>query len=564
MNLLKKSIKPLILIIIAIAIPAIFLNALNIYAKSKADISNKEITIDSNYIMSYLCLYDGEIEKSVSYYKKIIPYVDKKQFYKEYISMLMLSRKYKELEETLHKAITKFPKEKEFYDDFIDVLIINGHFEKALENMKQYKKIFGDNDDLDKKFAILLMKNKEYKNAIKYFKKILEKEDDNPDIYSYIAKCYMQQDELDKALKYAKKAYKLEKSDMSNAILLASIYEKKKEFKKAIKIYKKMPKNSITLSAIGNDYYLSNNNKQAVNYFKKAYQKSSKTKYAFKIIYILMEDESYDSLIAFVEKNQYKLLKDDQIRLIYGLALTKKNNCSKAIDIFSKIGKNSKFEKEALYNQAICYSKIHKTDKALSLLEKKAKTMPEIYYLIADLYVKNNKFQKAIEIIKKHKNRLKNKDGLYFYIADIYYSKIHNRKKAIDYLKKSLKINPKNSTCLNYLGYLYIDENINIDKGIELVKKALIEKPDSPYYLDSLGWGYFKKGQYKKALKFIKRAYNEKDNDIYEDDDFTIELHLAKVYLKLKNDRKAKGILDNILRKSKNNKEAKKLLESIR
>ena len=39
-----------------------------------------------------------------------------------------------------------------------------------------------------------------------------------------------------------------------------------------------------------------------------------------------------------------------------------------------------------------------------------------------------------------------------------------------------------------------------------MIERAVKESPDSGYIVDSLGWGYYKLGQYEKAVPNLERA----------------------------------------------------------
>ena len=58
---------------------------------------------------------------------------------------------------------------------------------------------------------------------------------------------------------------------------------------------------------------------------------------------------------------------------------------------------------------------------------------------------------------------------------------------------------------------------------------AIKLRPEDGYIRDSLGWYYFKVGDYNKALKEIKKAWEKEKTDV------TITLHLALIYQKQKN-----------------------------
>ena len=59
---------------------------------------------------------------------------------------------------------------------------------------------------------------------------------------------------------------------------------------------------------------------------------------------------------------------------------------------------------------------------------------------------------------------------------------------------------------MNYLGYSLIEQNSNLDEALEMIERAVKESPDSGYIVDSLGWGYYKLGQFEKAVPNLERA----------------------------------------------------------
>uniref|UniRef100_A0A832ENR7 Tetratricopeptide repeat protein n=1 Tax=Desulfurella acetivorans TaxID=33002 RepID=A0A832ENR7_DESAE len=164
-----------------------------------------------------------------------------------------------------------------------------------------------------------------------------------------------------------------------------------------------------------------------------------------------------------------------------------------------------------------------------------------------------------ISALKQSTKVLKDKEKIYFYLADVYYDKKHDKQKAIHYLDEALRINPNDPEVLNYLGYLYIDENIDVKAGIEMVQKALRIQPNNPYYLDSLGWGYYKEKRFKLALYYLEKA-----NRLLKKPESTIALHLAKVYDALGYKTKAKKVALKVLKNDPQNKEARLLIERIK
>lgn len=73
-------------------------------------------------------------------------------------------------------------------------------------------------------------------------------------------------------------------------------------------------------------------------------------------------------------------------------------------------------------------------------------------------------------------------------------------------LMKALDLNPNEPDIQNYLGYSWIERGVNLSQGIDLVRRAVEARPDSGAITDSLGWGYYRLGDYKRAVELLERA----------------------------------------------------------
>jgi len=255
-----------------------------------------------------------------------------------------------------------------------------------------------------------------------------------------------------------------------------------------------------------------------------------------------------------------------------GLLCEKQNSLNEAEVYFKKAKKLDPDSESVCLNLAKVYllkGEFKKAEKELKLIKKKFPSNLEAKFLLVLLYIKQNKKEAAeseyeellenihhlrpeeVEIClslanvyldkknyKGAENVLKetlkknpdNEDLLYF-LGYVYYEE-GKVKKAIAIWKKVLKINPNHADSLNSLGYTYAEQGINLKEALVLIKKALKLSPKNGAYLDSLGWVYFKKKEYQKALKYLKKAIKYlEDPVIYE--------HLGDVYFELKDYKKA-------------------------
>ena len=74
-------------------------------------------------------------------------------------------------------------------------------------------------------------------------------------------------------------------------------------------------------------------------------------------------------------------------------------------------------------------------------------------------------------------------------------------------LRAILVRDPNNATALNALGYTLADKPDRIDEAYELIARALELDPEEPAILDSMGWVLFRKGEFERAIDYLKQAY---------------------------------------------------------
>ncbi len=65
---------------------------------------------------------------------------------------------------------------------------------------------------------------------------------------------------------------------------------------------------------------------------------------------------------------------------------------------------------------------------------------------------------------------------------------------------------PDYAPALNYLGYMLAERGEKLDYARTLIEKAVKAKPDNAAYLDSYGWVLYRQGNFKDALKQLKKA----------------------------------------------------------
>jgi len=83
----------------------------------------------------------------------------------------------------------------------------------------------------------------------------------------------------------------------------------------------------------------------------------------------------------------------------------------------------------------------------------------------------------------------------------------------------------------------------NLDKALSLAQMAKEKMPDDPYVSDTLGWIYVKKNAVLSGISQLEDAHKSLSNNP------TITYHLAYAYYKNGELKKAKKLLESILKR---------------
>ncbi|SCX03235.1 Tetratricopeptide repeat-containing protein [Nitrosomonas eutropha] len=79
-------------------------------------------------------------------------------------------------------------------------------------------------------------------------------------------------------------------------------------------------------------------------------------------------------------------------------------------------------------------------------------------------------------------------------------------------LRRLIQLKPDNAHAYNALGYSLAERGEQLPEALALVQKAIELSPDDPYILDSLGWVYYRMGDPRKGIKYIKLAFDTRSD----------------------------------------------------
>ena len=128
---------------------------------------------------------------------------------------------------------------------------------------------------------------------------------------------------------------------------------------------------------------------------------------------------------------------------------------------------------------------------------------------IAELFYKADDFKNSIkyyDLIFQKIKKIEYKHWPLLYSSGIALERGNNWERAEKQFLTALQFVPNNPHVLNYLGYSWIDQGININEALEMIVNAAEQRPEDGYIIDSLGWAYFQIGNYEDAVINLEKA----------------------------------------------------------
>ncbi len=156
---------------------------------------------------------------------------------------------------------------------------------------------------------------------------------------------------------------------------------------------------------------------------------------------------------------------------------------------------------------------------AISAAERALEYNPDsldLYRYIAPTYFQMKQYDKALATYDKALSLVDSTDAatrseLVGGMADVYFEQ-GDTVKAFATYEKSLEIDPLNIGAMNNYAYFLSLSGLDLEKAEKMSAMTIKAYPDNATYLDTYAWILYKKGDYEKALEYIKRAIDNDDS----------------------------------------------------
>ena len=364
----------------------------------------------------------------------------------------------------------------------------------------------------------------------------------------YLGKIYVKQGKVQQAEAAFRRTLELAPDLLEPRFELLKLYKAEGRQEDVVQIYQGIlnqnPNNIRAAMELGLYYHESGDTELAQQIFTKLGRRS-KTEFEIlvKVIQLYVDRKRYDDALVVLNGMLEGVPDSSDIHHITGIAYYSKDNYDTAISHFIKVMPDSRFYQDAVVHSAYIYQENGENQKALDYLKQAIENQPkngEFRYYLGTFYEDSEDFENAEKYIKQAIELEPDNPKFYFRLG-VVYDKAKKKEASMEAMRKVIALDPKHANALNYLGYTYADLGQNLDEAERLIKEALKYKPNDGYITDSLGWVYYKKGQFQKALKYLKKAV-----ELVPDDPIMLE-HVGGCLFKIERQGQCLEVLSEIV-----------------
>ncbi|MBI2978541.1 MAG: tetratricopeptide repeat protein, partial [Rhodospirillales bacterium] len=228
------------------------------------------------------------------------------------------------------------------------------------------------------------------------------------------------------------------------------------------------------------------------------------------------------------------------MQILLGDILEADNRLEPALAVYKAIDAKSTFSWSARLRAAAILDKLGRVDEAVKTLRTMAKEVPDDegpLINLGDILRGHERFKEAAEAYDEAMKRIATIEPRHwtlFYARGISLERSDQWLRAEADFQKALEFKPDQPYVLNYLGYTWIERGKNLEQAQEMIRQAVKLRPNDGYIVDSLGWGYYKVGNFQKAVVELERAVELRPQDPIIND------HLGDAYWQVGRQREAK------------------------
>ena len=443
------------------------------------------------YQMSLIADQINEQKEAIKYGKKAVQYGPDNKWYRLHLANLYLKGN------TADSALSQYDHlvRQEGIED-LDILFRtaqlyqkNDKYRDALDLYNRIEERMGFNERISilKKMIYTRLGNKD--QAYQEVQELIDRDPDEARYYGMLAETYATFKEYDKAEQMYDKLFALDSTNNLGQLSKVKYYNEQEKYGQSIELLRKeiIPNPSVDFrdKMLMLLNFLSDNNKltrytpqigAALDSMVKYHPRRNEV-HAMYADYYLKQNEfgkSIDHLLPLAQSDQGKYVYWDQLLSVYSIT--------------SRFGE--------MYQRGL---------ESLQQYPKK----PRLYLLTSIGALQTNKADTAISLLEEGKTLIQDDQTLRIQfltqLGEAYYQE-QQYNRAWSYFEEVIRLEPDNVMVLNNYSYYLSLRGENLDKALKLSRRTIQEEPQSSVYLDTYAWILYKKGDIKKAKRYIEKA----------------------------------------------------------
>ncbi len=250
----------------------------------------------------------------------------------------------------------------------------------------------------------------------------------------------------------------------------------------------------------------------------------------FTMASLLHAVESTPDVVLYLRMALYLRPDFPTAQLMLGNILETSDRTAQARELYAQILPDNPLYVPARVHEAYLLDSLKRSDEALALLERVAKTAPqaaEVMVARGDILRTQRKYPEAIvqynEAIARTLTPSAANWGMFF-ARGTCFERMGDNARAEEDLTQALALAPNQPEVLNYLGYMWLTNGEQKERAFKLIERAYTLTPQEPHIVDSYGWAHYLIGKLPRAVTLLEEAVSSMP------DEPTINDHLGDAY----------------------------------
>jgi tetratricopeptide (TPR) repeat protein len=447
--------------------------------------------------------------------------------------------KVEEAEALLRKTLELDPDHFSAMLDLAQLIKGSGSLDEVHELFARASKVDPDSDEAALGLVVLEMANKEFSKARQSLKEFIRRKPDSHLGYFYLGTLDQDLGKYAEAEKNYKKALALRPDFARATAYLAQIYEVQNREDDALRIFEQAAEHAQGVSFLKRIGEIRSERKET-DRARRAFESylevdKQNTEVMLRLAFLELEAKDYDAAEKRFKKVAELRPEFASAQYFVGVLLEEKKDYKAALKWLQKVKPGTSVSFDALKAMGRIYVELKDYETGWSLFEAAYDDDPEVTRfdrekLSAEMVSFLTRSKRSSKAIKFADKKLKE----YPKSEDLYYARAIAQEEAGEALQAARdmeflisKHNTKNPAILNFVGYVYADEGLYLTKAEKYIRQAQKLRPEDPYIADSLGWVLYKRGDYRNAEVWLRKAA------LKAPDETIVLEHLADCLVKL-------------------------------